>query len=85
MILTVENQYLDKPVELTCCQSKSTWAGMGKNLGLGSEKPTTNCLSHGKAKRSNKKVGCRGDPKFPKYGMQRNNSLGRQFKTPSRH
>jgi len=32
----------------------------GKNLGLGSEKSTTNCLSHGKAKRSNKKVGSRG-------------------------
>jgi len=31
----------------------------GKKPGLGSEKPKTNCLSPGKAKRSNKKVGCR--------------------------
>jgi len=32
----------------------------GKKPGPGSEKPTTNCLSPGKAKRSTKKVGCRG-------------------------
>jgi hypothetical protein len=49
---------------------KSTWAGMGKNLGLGSEKPPITCLSYGKAKKSNNEGGVQGDPKFPKYGIQ---------------
>jgi hypothetical protein len=71
MTVTVENQYLNKPVEVTCCQSESPHGlAWEKNLGLGSEKPTTNCLSHGKAKRSNKKVGCRGILNFQNVRTQ---------------
>ena len=58
---------------------KSTWAGMGKNLGLGSEKPTTNCLSQ-QGQKEQQEGGMQGDPKFTKYETQRSNSLGRQFR-----
>jgi hypothetical protein len=54
-------KYPDKPVPVPCCLSESphglTWGK--KQLGLGSEKLATNCLSHVKDKRSDKNAGWR--------------------------
>jgi hypothetical protein len=60
MAVTVENQYLDKPAEVICCQSESPHGlAWEKTWGLVVRSPQLTAWAS-KAKRSNKKVGCRG-------------------------
>lgn len=57
---------------------KSTWAGMGKNLGLAVR--SQQLPGPWQGQKEQQEGGMQGYPKFPKYGIQKDNSLGRQFR-----